>query len=294
MYLEHGPAFVNMLQLTQSSGGQITGVLSTISLSPDGKLASDSIPVTSGALDHDQLTLTLNSSIFGENISGKRQGDSIHFNGVGAKGALLSSDFQRSSPEDFKKYAGDLKAKALGIVTSVMLLDRTKQLRQLTQEAKQWVSNAEDHVARIHSGEVYLTGIEKKMQQLVAQEHLTANSVARSQISVSVDQEEVIGNQADLEINRVWDQEIGNSGMGIAQRLSTVPQECSSEEFKKLPISSDAVTNWESSCNELQTERTSFEQSSKYIMARRADVKSFQTSARSRRKMLVDEARQIR
>jgi hypothetical protein len=58
----HGDTFASMLQLTRSDQGQITGVLDALDLRPDGKLHSDHAAIIGGALDGDQLTLTVNLS----------------------------------------------------------------------------------------------------------------------------------------------------------------------------------------------------------------------------------------
>jgi hypothetical protein len=46
-----------MLQMTQSQGGQITGVLNRVELRNDGSIESDETSITGGMLDGDQLTL---------------------------------------------------------------------------------------------------------------------------------------------------------------------------------------------------------------------------------------------
>jgi len=282
-----------MLQLTQADGGQITGVLSSIELSASGKLNSDNAPITGGTFDGEQLTLILHPSLFGTNISGTKKGNTIRFETVGSNGVVVQYEFQRSSIEEFNKYAGQLQRSAVGVVLGSALLNRTQVLRQTAQDAEQWISNAELHAQRIPNAKDDYEKIENKMRQLIARERSTANSVARSQISVMVIQGDVQGTQVDLQVDQLWDQSIGDSGININQKLASYPTSCGAEEFQKVNVNPNAIRNWESACHGVQTERAKFEPIYKHIMEQRADLKSFQELALSHRKALVDEANRI-
>ena len=55
-YVAHGATFAEMLQLTQTPDGQLSGVLSHVELKTDGSVSSEQTPV-SGTADAGQLTL---------------------------------------------------------------------------------------------------------------------------------------------------------------------------------------------------------------------------------------------
>src|SRR4051812_47773982 len=81
-YVAHSSKFVEMLQVTQTDNGQLTGVLSSITLKPDGTIKSEQIPIT-GTVDSGQLVINfragLLSAIFGAStLSGEVTGSAIH------------------------------------------------------------------------------------------------------------------------------------------------------------------------------------------------------------------------
>lgn len=118
-YVAHAANFVEMLQLTQTDNGQLTGVLSSIMLNADGTTKSEQLPIT-GTVDSGQLTITarsgLLSSIFGAaTLSGAVNGGVIHLQIRDSHGNLSSEIFARSTPEEFKpiRITSSPKAKEL-------------------------------------------------------------------------------------------------------------------------------------------------------------------------------------
>jgi hypothetical protein len=61
-YVAHGPNFAEMLQLTQTDNGQLSGVVTSVQLKAEGNISSDQTPVT-GAIDADQLMLSVRSGL---------------------------------------------------------------------------------------------------------------------------------------------------------------------------------------------------------------------------------------
>jgi hypothetical protein len=302
-YVANGNNFVSSLSLTQAEGGQITGVLNVIQLSADGKIGSADTPVTSGTLDGKQLTLTLNPGLLGlhpgslgKNIAGTIEGDTIRIQTVGSNGGILSEEFQRSSPAEFKTYADQLRLRAGGIILSNDLLERAQEMHRTIQNAEQWISNAELHAQRIPRAKEYYLKIEDKMKLLVARERITPSAVARTQISVMVIQGNVAGSQVDVQEDQTWDVPLEDSGKRLSQTLGIYSERCwegAGGKFQKNGATPQAVANWESACHEALTEQAKFEPIYKRIMEQRADLKSFQAMARSRRQALVDEASRI-
>jgi hypothetical protein len=211
-YIAHGPDYASMMQLTQAERGQVTGVVDVTQLRGDGRLHSDRTAIVGGAVDGGQLTLTVHSVLFGFNVAGTVGWNTIRFQGVGPDGTGQTFEFERSSASQFKTYTDELKAKADGISLSSNLGRQTQQLRELVQSSEKWIANAELHVRRISGVKDYYRKVENDMKALVDREHCTANSVARSQISVGVNQKDVDASQADIQVEQTWYFAIVNSG----------------------------------------------------------------------------------
>ncbi len=292
IYIAHGQRFVSMLQLTESGGGQISGVLSTMNLQSDGSTNSDNTSITSGTIDGNQLTLHFSAlAIFGENIGGTVDGNAIRLQSIGKDGTVQSWIFQRGSLEDFKTFADRLKADGAAIVFNSKLMNDVPKFHQAVSTVEAWISNAELHAQRIPAVEDQLQKIENQMHSLVARESMTLNSVTRSQLSVAVSQLGVNGTQADLQLNQLWDLTIGDSGKRIERGFGDYPSNCDrSAEFQRKGATVQNAEEWQSACRQALSERIKFQPVFEKIMEQRADLASFQTTAEARRQRLVNEA----
>lgn len=291
-YTSHADRFATMLQLTQSQSGQITGVVSSVELLNDGSINADETSITGGTIDGNQLTLRL-SGIFGKNVAGTVNGSSIRLRTTGSNGEVYFQDFRRGSASQFKNYADQLRAKGDAIILNAKLLDTTQKLRQAVQQTEQWLFNAELHARKISGVKDSYRKIESNMQSLVARERRTSNSVTRAEISVAVNEGGIDGTQLDLDVNQTWDLEIGNSGESINKAFAGYQQNCDIQRLQQRGANSQAIETWQSACQQVQAERSKFNPVYKQIMEQRADLRSFQTAAESRRQALVDEASRI-
>jgi hypothetical protein len=70
-YVARRPNFASLLQLTQTESAHITGVLAYVEIKTGTIVTSEQLPVTNGAIDGEQITLTLPGGIFGANVTGK-------------------------------------------------------------------------------------------------------------------------------------------------------------------------------------------------------------------------------
>jgi hypothetical protein len=98
-YVAHSPTSAEMLQLTETDNGQLSGVLSHVELKPDGGVSSKQTPV-SGTSDAGQLTLkfpTILSFISGKSLAGTISGNTIHLQIVDPGGNVFSEEFSRST-----------------------------------------------------------------------------------------------------------------------------------------------------------------------------------------------------
>jgi hypothetical protein len=289
-YVAYGPNFASLLQLTQSSGGQITGTFDEVVLGGDGRLYPTRTPVIGGTLDGNQLTLTIQPCLFGTNISGNLTWTGIHLHGVGTNGDALSWDYHPSSSSEFKAYADDLKSKAEGTVLNAALLRNSQQMKQTIKSAEMWISSAEKHARKLPGVKEYYRNLEDQMRLLVAKERSTPDSVSRSQMFVAVNQKSVVGTQADLEVGQTWDRTIVDTGRNLKNKLVR-PVDCDRrKEFKKRGATSETIDVWERACQQLDAERAEFEVAFTKIMQERVNLKNFQTSAESRREALVADA----
>jgi hypothetical protein len=89
-YVAHAPTYAEMLQLTETNNGQLSGVLSHVELRQDGSVSSEQTPVD-GTVDSHQLTIkfpTILSFITGKSLSGTINGNTIHLQTVDSSGSL--------------------------------------------------------------------------------------------------------------------------------------------------------------------------------------------------------------
>lgn len=291
-YIAHGEQFVNMLQLTESQNGQITGVLNTIDLSSDGSIKTDNISITSGTIDGDQLTIRLSAlAVFGENMGGTANGRTIRFQTTGKDGPVQTWDFRRGSLEEFRSYGDSLKAKGEAIIINKKLVKNTQGLHQTVLNAEAWISNAQLHAQRIPAVKDQLQRFEVQMRSLIERERATVDSVTRSQISVAVIQLNVNAMQSDLNVNQLWDLTIRDSGQILAKAFASYPSNCySSPELQRRGATLQTAEDWHTACVQALAERTKFEPVFTHIMEQRADLKSFQSAAEEQRQKLVNEA----
>jgi hypothetical protein len=297
-YVAHGADFAEMLQLAQTDNGQLSGVFTSVQLKPEGSITSDQTPVT-GVIDADQLTLSVRSGFlqfFGAgSVAGTIRGNTIQLQTVDSKGNVAASVFVRSTPDDFKAYADQLKSKGEKIVLSRQLTERAQRLRQTAQSAEKWIGNAELHADRIPRAKAAYEKIENQMRSLVAQERSEpSGSVARTQISVRVGQGEIAGEQTDIEVNRVWDFGIEEPGAELYRDFTDWDGNCGNpDELRNRGAAPQSIEAWESGCKQALAERETFVPIYKRIMEQRAQLKSFQSAAEAHRKALVDEADRI-
>jgi hypothetical protein len=294
-YIAHGDRFVEMLQLTESQDGQITGVFNTMDLNSDGSIKTDQASITSGTIDGNQLTLHITElAIFGENIAGTMSGNSIRLQSTGKDGSVLTWDFRPASLDEFKTYADRLKAEGASIVFNSKLMNSAQEFRRSVLNTDAWISNSELHAQRIPAVKDYYQKLENKMRSLVAQERATPDSVTRSQISVALTQADVTGTQSDLQVNQLWDQTIVSSGQNLAKLFANYPSNCPSPtDLQGRGATLQTAEEWYGACQQVVSERTKFQPAFSSIIEVRSELKSFQSAAESRRQALVDEANRI-
>lgn len=298
-YVAHGAKFVQMLQLTQTDNGQISGVFSSVSLSGSGQISSDQSSIT-GEIDADQLTLNPASSLaqfFGAGgIAGQVRANAITLQTV-ANGVVSSTVFIRASAEEFKRYADQLRAEAAAIQLNMHLAESANHFHNTVRKAEEWIASAELHSKRIPAIEDRYRQIESKMQSLVAQERNTTDSLTRTQISLMVGHGDNAGGEADNEVNYLWNMEIELSGNELYQTFNKWDGDCGNPDDlrarEKLGASPEALARWESACKLAFAERDRFISIYKQVMAQRQELKVFQAKAREHRKALVVEAQRI-
>lgn len=299
-YVAFGTNFTEMLQLTQTDNGQISGVVSYVAIKSSGQISSDQAPIT-GAIDADQLTLKPASGLlqfFGAGgIAGTVKGNTITLQIVASKGVVSSRVFTRSSAEDFKRYADQLRSRAAAIELNRKLRDGAKQFHDTVQSAERWVANAELHAKRIPAVEERYRQIEGNMQSLVVRGRGTPDSVTRSQISVAVDQGDNAGGEVDNQVNYLWDMEIEQSGNELYQTFNNWNGNCGTanelRERQKQGALPQILDQWESACKLAFAEREKFVPAYKRIMEQRQQLKLFQATAQAHRRALVEEAQRF-
>jgi hypothetical protein len=295
-YVAHTSVFTEMLQLTQTPDGQISGVLSYVGLKSDGQISSEQTPVN-GTADADQLTLkfpTILSFIPGKSLAGTIGGGAIHLQIVDSNGNLSSEAFERSDPAKFKAYADELKSQGQAIAYNTKLLNLAQQYRETVANAENWIANAKAHAERIPNAKGDYDRIEKRMHELVDRERHTLDGVTRSQISVAVMQGDIAGDQVDIQVQQIWDFGIGDPGVRLEKEFQGWDGNCGTDgELRKQGATDQAISAWDGACKQVVAERAKFEPIYRRLSEQRADLKSFQATAQTRRKALVNEANRI-
>ena len=132
------------------------------------------------------------------------------------------------------------------------------------------------------------------MQSLVATERTTPNSVSRSQISVMVGQGDIAGGQVDIDVDQLWDINIAEPGARLKTEFAKWDRKCGeSAELQKRGATVQSAEAWANACKQALAEREKFNPVFRTVMQQRAELKSFQDAARTRRKALVGEADRI-
>ena len=295
-YVAHATTFAEMLQLTETSNGQLSGVLSHVELKQDGNVSSEQTPVN-GTVDSDQLTLkfpTILSFISGKSLSGTISGRTVHLQIVDSNGNVSSEEFVRSTSAQFKAYADEMKSKGQGIVYNTKLLNFAQEYRETVANAENWIANAEAHAKRIPNAKTQYENIESEMRSLVGRERTTTDAVTRSQIAVAVTQADIAGEQVDIQVQQVWDIGIGESGSKLEKDFAGWDGNCgTNQELRKQGANDRAIEAWGGACKEVVAERAKFEPIYRHLSEQRTDLKSFQVTAQARRKALVSEANRI-
>lgn len=292
VYVGHGTGFAEMLQLTQTNNGQISGVFTSIELK-EGNIDSHQTTV-SGVIDTGQLTLKFGSFIFANTLAGTFNGNTIRLQITDSRGNVTSPVLVRSTAEEFKRYAENLKAQGKGMKLNQELLNRAGQFRATIDQAEKWIADAELHERRIPRIKDSYDNIERQMQTLIARERQTVDSVTRTQISLNVGQGDLAGGQTDLQVEQVWDLSILSNGQSLYQSFAEWDERCgSSQDFQRRGATTQAVHSWETACKRALVEKQKFVPVFKRISIQRTKVQAIQDAAQSHRKALVEEASRL-
>lgn len=294
-YVARGPNYVDMLQLTETTGGQINGVLSEVALRPDGHVDSEQGPVT-GTVGDDAITLTLHVGplgLFPSSAAGTVEGDTIELQQLGSSGNVSRWKFERGSVSVFQDAADPLKARGRAIVFSSNLVKETNRAEQNVRFITAWITDASTHLQRIPNARALIQKISGQMQALVERERTTRGDVARSQVSVAVSQGEVAGDQADMQVDQVWDQ-VTAGGQQAAQIFQSYHRGCGTpESLEASGAAHPVVLRWEEACGSLMSSETTFEPVFKRVLQERAELKTFQASEKQKRSLLVQQATRL-
>jgi len=282
-----------MLQLTQATGGQITGVISLVQLDDEGTVKADSSSITGGTLDGSQLTLTVHPGIFGTNISGTRAGNTIRLQSIDRNGRISSSVFTRGSSSEFSTCTDHLQQKSAIIKMNANLSSQIRQFSQAVQDAEEWIKKGQLQASRIPTVEDHYSQIQEDMQTLVERERNTGDYVNRSQLSVEVNQKNVDGSQFDIEVNQAWEWPVENQIKPIFRQLASSSTICNGRGADKPGTEPTIRNKWESGCHNILTELSSFQPIAQKIMEQRSELKTYQAKAKSLREATVTQAEKL-
>jgi hypothetical protein len=184
-----------------------------------------------------------------------------------------------------------MKLKGQRIMYNTKLLNLAQKYHETVANAEDWTASAEAHAQRIPNAKAGYEKIEEKMKSLVSREKTTTDSVSRSQIAVAVTQEDIAGEQLDIQVQQVWDLGIGDAGSKLEENFAGWDGNCGKDqELRKKGANDQTIAIWDRVCKDVVTERAKFEPIYRRLSEQRADLKSFQVAAEAHRKALVNEA----
>jgi hypothetical protein len=279
-----------MLQLTQATGGQITGVVSVVELDSSGGVKADTSSITGGTLDGAQLTLTLHPGMFGTNISGTRTVNTIRLQSVDREGRVSSSVFTRGSVSGFSTCTDQLRQKSAIIEMNSNLSSQIRQFSQTAHDAEAWIQNAQLHASRIPTAEGHYNQIQDKMQKLVERERSIPDRVDRSQLSNDVNQTSIDGDLFDIDVNQTWEWPIEGQLKTITQQFANCAAICTQRAAERPGIEPSTRDKWEGGCRNILAEQSNFQSIAQKVMEQRSELKTYQAKAKSLRETTVKQA----
>jgi hypothetical protein len=282
-----------MLQLTQATGGQITGVVSVVELDSSGSVKADTSSITGGTLDGAQLTLTLHPGMFGTNISGTRVGNTIRLQSVDRDGRISSSIFTRSSVSGFGTCADQLQQKSTIIKMNSNLSSQIRQFSQTVHDAEAWIQNAQLHASRIPTADGHYSQIQEEMQKLVERERSTLDRGDRFQISLDVNQKRIDGDLFDIDVNQTWEWPIESQLKTITQQLAGCATTCNLRDAEKPGTEPTIKDQWESGCRNVLAVHANFQSIAQKVMEQRSELKAYQAKAKTLREATVTQAESL-
>jgi hypothetical protein len=268
-----------MLQLTQATGGQITGVVSVVELDSSGSVKADTSSIMGGTLDGAQLTLTLHPGMFGTNISGTRVGNTIRLQSVDRDGRISSSLFTRGSVSGFGTCTDRLQQKSAIIKMNSNLSSQIRQFSQTVHDAEAWIQNAQLHASRIPTADGHYSQIQDEMQKLVERERSTLDRGDRFQIS--------------LDVNQTWEWPIESQLKTITQQLADCATTCNLRDAEKPGTEPTIKDQWESGCRNVLAVQANFQSIAQKVMEQRSELKAYQAKAKTLREATVTQAESL-
>jgi hypothetical protein len=292
-YVAHSSTFAEMLQVAQTSNGQVNGVFTHAERKQDGTVTSQQADFT-GTSDAGQIVLKfpiLSIFMSGKSLAGTVSSNAIRLQIVDSNSNVSLEIFERSSPSQFRTYADEMKSRGRSIAYNTKLLDLARQYHETVSTAENWIANAQARAGRIPNAKADYDRIENQMRSLVGRERQTLDSVARSQLSVAVTQADIAGEQVDIQLQQIWDFGIGDTGVALEKEFTTWDGNCGTDQqLRKQGATDQAISAWDGACNQVVAERAKFESIYKRMSQQRAELRVFQATAQAHRKALVNEA----
>lgn len=295
-YVAHSSTFAEMLQLTQTYDGELSGVLSHVELKSDGSISSEQSSVN-GTAHAGEVTLKFPSAlsfISGKSVAGTISGNAIRLQIMDSSGNVSTEAFERGSGSQFKAYADEMKSRSRGIVYNAKLLNLAREYREMVANTENWIANAQGHVQRIPNARADYDKIESRMHVLVDREQRATDSVDRSQLSAAVTQADIAGEQIDIQVQQVWDLGIVDAGVRLEKDFASRDDNCGmDQQHREQGATDQAILVWNQACRQVVAEQGKFEPIYKQLSEQRSGLRSFQAKAQMHRKALVDLANKL-
>lgn len=262
-YVGHGVSGAFILQMVGTPDGRVTGRYEQVELHPDGKIADVTSAVT-GADDAGTVVLTIVPTVTWPatvTASGTLVGDLLHLDGSWNGGSLVLNLYRRP-PSDFQAQVASLRNRSVQLTLARATSEAAAHAENLIQRQDTYVLSADTRLAKFPAFVQRYGEITAAMENGLAQE-LSINgggqaSVARGQLSVSINQAAVQSTQMHFYIEGIYADFDANTARLVRDSIDTT-QGCHSAHVAtpESPVPREREV-WNAVCLHLVTSTAEF------------------------------------
>jgi hypothetical protein len=248
-YIGKGSNSAFLVQIVETTGGQLTGRYEQTVLQPSGKL-DRMIAAITGASDGHTVAVTLKpTELMSGNISasGTLEGSLLHLSG-GNSGSNVDLNLAKADEAAYKTEVEDLTAQGRAIIEAQAMAD---QLAHLNDLANRMIASSVDADAQLGKfapiEQRYRTITQLMNAALMRQQSIYGSGqayVARGQVGVAINQSGVEAEQLHISLQSA-DQDIGSKLQSLAKDAVDASSICRSANLGKNDALRDTCTKFQ-------------------------------------------------